>query len=173
MKDSEEVCEKRSASIRLAYQTDPEYRRKVTEASRRNCLNWHKKFHRRPTGPELLLSKLLPKGIRYVGDGSFYVWIPSLVRRRNPDYKVSGQPKVIELFGDYWHRNDDPEVVKAQYAEAGLECLVVWEGELNADPTAVVEKINRFLGPGSSQSELLDRSALILAGGVNRGSRER
>ena len=146
--DSEETKMKRAESIRRAWATDPEYRRKVTEAARKNCKNWHKKFNRRPTGPEVLLSSLLPRGIRYVGGGDFYIWIPFLQRRRNPDYKVTGQKKVIELFGDYWHRNEDPADIIGQYAEAGFECLVVWEGELNADPVAVQQRCVKFAEGG-------------------------
>ena len=123
----------------------PEHKQQRIETSRRNMGNWHQHFHRRPTGPELLMAKFLPSAIRYVGDGSFYCWIPSLRRNRNPDFKVAGQPKVIELFGDFWHRFDKPADIIAQYAEAGLACLVVWERELMDDPVDVIERCVRFM----------------------------
>ena len=136
--------QKISAGVKRAYAMDPTYRQRVAEASRRTMGNWHRKFHRRPTGPEVALTALLPPTIRYVGDGSFYCWIPSLGRNRNPDFKVSGQPKVVELFGDFWHRFDNPNDIIAQYAEAGLQCLVVWEREVTDDPLAVAERCSNF-----------------------------
>ena len=134
-----------SQALKRFYQYEtPTHKQQRVETSRRNMGNWHQHFHRRPTGPEVALLALLPSSIRYVGDGSFYCWIPSLGRNRNPDFKVSGQPKVIELFGDFWHRFDEPSEIIQQYAEAGLRCLVVWEREVNDDPLDVVERCVRF-----------------------------
>ena len=53
--------------------------------------------------------------------------------------------KVVEVFGDYWHRGEDTRIIEAQYAESGFGCLVVWESELMDDPVSVSEKIGLFL----------------------------
>ena len=134
-----------SEGLRRYYKNEPpEKKQKRIETSRRNMGNWHRHFNRRPTGPEILMASILPKEIRYVGDGSFYVWIPSIRRKRNPDFKITGQKKVIELFGDFWHRLEDPKDIISEYAQAGLECLVIWESELMSDPLSVRDACLEF-----------------------------
>ena len=60
--------------------------------------------------------------------------------------------KVIEVFGDYWHSqrftgmtpDNHEQHVKTLYAEAGFNCLIIWEHELE-DINTLQEKINKFL----------------------------
>jgi G:T-mismatch repair DNA endonuclease (very short patch repair protein) len=48
-----------------------------------------------------------------------------------PDFvNVNGQKKVIELYGDYWHRGQNPQDKINFYKQFGWDCLVVWEREL-------------------------------------------
>jgi len=62
-----------------------------------------------------------------VGDGSF------VINGFNPDFvNINGQKKIIELFGDYWHRNTqikDKKRIKT-YNKYGYKVLIVWEHEL-------------------------------------------
>jgi G:T-mismatch repair DNA endonuclease (very short patch repair protein) len=61
----------------------------------------------------------------YVGDGSL------IVGGRCPDFmNKNGKKKVIELFGDFWHKNDNPDERIAHFRHFGFDCLVVWEHEL-------------------------------------------
>ena len=83
----------------------------------------------RPNRSELKLEALLgewfPREWKYVGNGEV------IIGRRCPDFiNVNGKKSVIELFGDYWHRNDDPAIKIAEYADYGFTCLVIWEREL-------------------------------------------
>ena len=60
--------------------------------------------------------------------------------------------KVIEVFGDYWHSqrftgmtpDNHEQHVKTLYAEAGFNCLIIWEHELE-DINTLQKKINKFL----------------------------
>ncbi len=76
-------------------------------------------------GPNQLEQKvldLLPESWRYEG---------LAVGNRCPDF-WDGNSRVIEVFGDYWHRDDDPQAWIDHYAAHGYKCLVVWESEVKA-----------------------------------------
>lgn len=83
------------------------------------------------------LEEKFPGEWDYVGNWSF--WID----RRNPDFVHSTKNKVIELFGDYWHKNDDPEKLIQHYRKNGFDCLVIWERELK-DMKKVFERVRDF-----------------------------
>lgn len=136
-------CRKKLSAASRKKWRDPSYRQRLMEALRRQALSWGNQFKRRPTTPEFVLAQLLPPQVRYVGDGAWYCRMPN-GRNRNPDFKVTGQKKVIELFGDYWHRHDNPETFIAEYREAGLRCLVVWERELYAKQHETVQRCMEF-----------------------------
>lgn len=63
--------------------------------------------------------------IKYVGDGSMFVTFQN-GRRKNPDFVVRGNRKVIEVADfEYWHTPEEMEEVRQQYEAIGIECLVV------------------------------------------------
>ena len=107
-----------------------------------------KSFDRRPTNPEKIFNESTPDIVRYVGNGTWWRYIKNGKNRygRNPDFKVTGQNKVIEIYGDYWHRNDDPEELIQEYKSVGLDCLVFWEHEIYDDLDNVLEQVNEFIG---------------------------
>ena len=83
----------------------------------------------KPNKPEKFLDelfqKLFPNQWKYVGDGEF------ILAGRCPDFiDVNGQKKIIELYGDYWHRNDNPQERIDLFAKYGYQTLVIWEHEL-------------------------------------------
>jgi len=105
---------------------------------------WMKGINRKPTRPEDIFNDLTPECVRYVGDGQW--WRPTKKKHaRNPDFKVTGQNKVIEIYGDYWHRNHDPEDIIQEYKEVGLDCLVFWEHEVYEDTERILEEVNEFI----------------------------
>ena len=62
----------------------------------------------KPTNPEIELGKLLdqlyPNQYKYVGDGK------RIIGGMCPDFiHQDGTFKVIELFGDYWHKGENPQ----------------------------------------------------------------
>lgn len=131
--------------------------------------------HSRRSGPnscERRLQELFPQ-LMFVGDGSYWRYLPLLGQNKNPDFIVPGpDPKspfsgacaIVEHFGTYWHGESmtgksvvehETETVDA-WAGVGLRCLVVWEGELD-DETSLVPRMSSFLRdlsrwPGSTSS---------------------
>jgi len=85
-----------------------------------------------------LLNKLFPKEYKYVGD--FQFWLGG----KNPDFmNINGQKKLIELYGDYWHKDDDPQDRIDHFKQYGFNTLVIWEHELK-DISTVKSKIKEF-----------------------------
>lgn len=85
-----------------------------------------------------LLNKLFPNEYKFVGNGEF------ILGGKCPDFmNINGQKKLIELFGDYWHRNDNPEDRINYFKRFGFDTLVLWEHELE-DYNKIVSKIEEF-----------------------------
>lgn len=129
-KDTPEVKLKMSM-ISKKHWLDPEYSEKVLKAN-----------NHRPTGIEDKIITLNIEGLKYTGDGTF--WRLTKRKHRNPDFKVIGQNKVIEVFGDYWHKGENPKEIIKEYKDIGLDCIVFWENEINNDIKKVYKKIIEF-----------------------------
>jgi len=84
----------------------------------------------RPNKKELWLEafiKNLSLPYRYVGDGEF------ILGGKCPDYlNTNGQKKLVELFGDYWHKDEDSQERIDYFAQYGFQTLIVWEYELES-----------------------------------------
>lgn len=117
-------------------------------------LKYIKGLNTKPNKGELKLQKVLkelyPNEFEYNGDYGLGVSIDGLI----PDFwNVNGQKKVIELFGEYWHskcikkpKQVETKRVKRRYRNQGVECLVVWENELNLHHRRkLINKIVRFV----------------------------
>lgn len=71
------------------------------------------------------LQRILPDEYKYVGDFSF------MIETKNPDFiNINGKKKIIELFGDYWHKGDDGKKRAAIFKKYGYDTLIIWEHEL-------------------------------------------
>ena len=85
----------------------------------------HKGIKTSPNKPEKFLNSIISKyGFEYCGDGTF------LVGLKNPDFVNKKTKKVIEMFGDYWHKENEVEPRKKYFKEYGYETLIIWEHEL-------------------------------------------
>lgn len=80
---------------------------------------------------------------QYTGDRKFWLKTAS-GKDRNPDFTSASQKKIIEVFGRYWHRNDDPQKVVEDYAGVGWECLILWEDEIGAE---MIDRVMEFTYP--------------------------
>ena len=142
----------------------PEHCRHISETKRRKCQNpeYAKKVaaninthvrKKRPNKPERkllgLLDKHFPGDWAYVGDGKL------VLGNLTPDFmNVNGEKQLIELYGDYWHRDDDPQERINIFRGFGFSTLVIWERELRDEP-AVVERLKAFIS--ESKQEVMSR----------------
>lgn len=89
---------------------------------------------------DLLKSSNMP--FVYSGKGQYMVGLMA------PDFIDIEGHRVIEVFGDYWHRGEDPKEKIAQYKKFGYACFVVWEHELNSNQQLVIDNINEWVNYG-------------------------
>jgi len=94
-----------------------------------------------PNKKETLLQMILQDQrlpYQYVGNGQFTLgnYCPDFVN-------TNGQKKIIELFGNYWHKPEEIETRSKKFAEFGFKTLVVWENELKNIPS-VISKLAIF-----------------------------
>ena len=114
--------------------------------NRENMAYWanlHKSLHLKPNKPEAQLNKILqklrPNEYKYVGDFSF------ILGGKSPDFmNINGKKKLIELFGDYWHKDDDPQERIDFFKQYGFDTLIVWEKELKDNKNLLV-KLGSFV----------------------------
>ena len=138
-----EIKEKHLRAVRKSENIE-----KISDASKRNWENKDyveklmKSLHRRPNEAEKrlgqLLNTVLPHEYEYNGDFSAGVSI----NRKIPDFvNVNGQKKVIELYGDFWHKDDNPQNRIDLFKKYGYDCLVIWGSEMENE----MKVINRVL----------------------------
>lgn len=127
-----EKREKISNSVKKLWKNS-EYAKKITKAQ-----------NRKPNNTEIMLGGMLDditqKSYLYTGDGQV------IINGICPDFtKNDGSNKVIELFGDHWHKGEDPQKRISRFAKHGYNCLVIWEHELWEKPLdKLIEKIIKF-----------------------------
>lgn len=107
-----------SAQSKINWQ-NPEYVKK-----------WMKSNNIRPNKAELKLNNLLQTifsgEYKFVGDGEF------VISGKCPDFvNINGKKKIIELYGDYWHKGENPQDRIDLFKQYGYDTLVIWEKELN------------------------------------------
>lgn len=67
-----------------------------------------------------------------------------MINGKNPDFtNCNGKKKLIELFGDYWHKGEDPQDRINIFKKFGYDTLVIWESELK-DINKVKNKVIKF-----------------------------
>ena len=66
---------------------------------------------------------------KYTGDGRLRIKLLN-GKWKKPDFIYESERKIIEVFGRYWHRNDDPKQLIDEYKKVGWDCLVIWEDEM-------------------------------------------
>jgi len=72
-----------------------------------------------------ILESLYPGEWKFVGDGQV------IIDGKCPDFiNVNGQKKIIELYGERWHRDDDPQDRINVFKPFGYDTLVIWVREL-------------------------------------------
>ena len=129
-RNSKETLRKMSISQKAKWK-DPEYVKKIMKS-------FNVRQNKKEKELEKILNNLHPNEWKFVGDGQL------IIDGKCPDFtNINGQKKLIELFGDYWHRNDDPEDRIKIFEPFGYKTLVIWEKELR-DIKALSEKVLSF-----------------------------
>jgi G:T-mismatch repair DNA endonuclease (very short patch repair protein) len=141
--------EQQTASHKLYFIKNPEA--KINHSKRITC-KWQdpeyvakqmKARNVRPNKLELnfekLLNKIQPNEWKYVGDGEF------ILGGKCPDFvNINGKKQIIELYGDYWHKGQNPQERIGLFSEFGYRTLVIWENELK-NIEEVEDKIKIFV----------------------------
>ena len=84
-------------------------------------------------------------GFEYTGNRKFWVTFKN-GEHKCPDFVSVARKTVVEVYGDYWHRNDNPADIIKLYDEIGWKCIVYWEHEIH-DPTHFnIDRILQDLG---------------------------
>ena len=136
------------SQVHIKLWQDPEYRRKMIQIRkdlwkenpkfRRNILkNLAKARYKRPTSLEIKLGKILQfleLPYQYTGDGT------QIVNGMYPDFWWEEEKRVIEAFGEYWHKEEDENQRISAFAKVGVKCLVIWGNELQ-DEAETTQKI--------------------------------
>ncbi len=71
-----------------------------------------------------ILNNILPDKYRFVGNGEF------ILAGKCPDFVDNDSNKIIELYGNYWHRHDNPSHRIDLFKKHGYKTLIIWEKEL-------------------------------------------
>ena len=127
------------------------------QESKKNGKYWEnlqKGLKLRPNKFEQKIAVLLPETFMYTGDfnpNGMFKFVDG--RNKNADFTLFPErTKVVECFGDYWHgvrlnnitKEEHANDVLDNYREIGVNCLIIWENELN-DITTLKNKIDNFL----------------------------
>lgn len=98
----------------------------------------HVKQNKKERELQRFLDAILPNEYKFVGDGEF------IIAGKCPDFvNINGKKKIIELFGLYWHRNDNPQDRIDLFKQYGYDTLIIWENELNS-PEDLINALLQF-----------------------------
>ena len=87
-----------------------------------------------------ILDNIYPNIWKFVGDGRD---IEFIIAGKVPDYaNYVTHTDIIELYGNYWHKDDNPQDRIDLFAKHGYRCIVIWDDELNNTKT-LEEKLRK------------------------------
>lgn len=127
---------------------NPMYGAKLSNAHKIALLKGNTSYNSKP---ELKLWNELQKisGWEYSAKTKFF--ISTEERVKNPDFVNRSSKKVIEVFGNYWHRNEDPQELIDFYKSTGWDCIVLWELEI-MNKEFSIGSLSDFLGGNINES---------------------
>lgn len=138
---------------------DPEFTNKHFAMLHQNRLNSGASSNKLESDFDEFLSKNFGGEWKYVGNGEV------VLGGRNPDFiNINGKKKIIEIFGDYWHKDDDPEIRIRHFKQYGYDTLVIWEKEFRSDKNKVLEVLKEFVG--NSWSKIINIEKISYNGKV-------
>jgi hypothetical protein len=121
---------------------NPEYRDKVVK-------NTYKSLNVKPNKPETklidILNEIEPNAWDYTGNGKI------VIGGKIPDFCHKDNIKIIEYFGEYWHRQrarcyEETEKGRIEhFAKYGRKTLIIWEDEFKNRLQVSIDKIKNFI----------------------------
>lgn len=106
-------------------------------------LNGMMSYNRKMTNPEKVIKTWFDDLI-YCGNGAY--WVNDEHGSKNPDFYVKGDKlKVVEVFGDYWHKKWEEKWLVALYKRFGIRCLIIWESQIYNHSEYVKKCVKRFI----------------------------
>lgn len=108
------------------------YGKKLTEEHKMKLLNAAKRIHCSGINKVELkaLKTIKDFGFVYTGDSKFWLTFKDGTRK-NPDFIDLDNKCAFEVFGDYWHKGEDPQELIYKYNEIGWNCIVMWEHDVH------------------------------------------
>jgi very-short-patch-repair endonuclease len=153
----ERLAEIRERLIRVRpKQVSPETGRKISKtrierglskgdknpmSKKENVMKWAASNNLSPNKKESHLEQLINAVIP--GIYEINVQAKVIVGKKIPDFISTEKSKIIELYGDYWHKGEDPQQKIDYYKRYNFSTLVIWESELK-NPPDVIDKIIKF-----------------------------
>ena len=111
---------------------DPEYRRKVLS-------------RREPSGPEVYFQ------INYIDKYNLpLIYMGNIENKqiniggKTPDFMHLTEPILVEIFGDCFHKGQNPQNRIDYFKQFGYDCVVIWASELKNE-SIVFERLRREL----------------------------
>mgnify|MGYP000654044634 CR=1 FL=1 len=76
----------------------------------------------------------------YIYSGAY---VRKMVDGLIPDFISETKKKIIEVYGNYWHRGEDTSIRINRYRRFGYQTLIVWEEDLK-DIEKVIQEVKAF-----------------------------
>lgn len=106
-----------------------------------------KVMHRRPMSkPEIKMEGMLKSlNLPYTFTGNVEKRTV-VINGKVPDFTHISKPKIIEVWGDFFHKHQNPLNRINFFKENGYDCIVIWASEIESEPEKVMDKIVEFTG---------------------------
>ena len=110
-----------------------DYRKNRNRTAKKKKSNYSAKFWRRlsntePNNQELQLLGMLVwlnMPYKYVGNAGL------IINGKSPDFvRSDGKKKLIELFGERWHKKEEEKTRTSFFQKSGYEVLIIWSNDL-------------------------------------------
>lgn len=126
---------KKERKEKLGYINSPQTRKKMSKILKAKwkdpvfAQNIVAKTRASPNKLELNINYLLKKidkGWEFTGDGKFVIGYPP----RNPDFVHKTKRLILEVFGRYWHKEEEVPKLILHYKKYNFNCVIFWDDEL-------------------------------------------
>lgn len=111
-----------------------------------------------PNSWEQRIIDLNIENVKYVGNHSFWITLFDKTKNKfvykNPDFIIqpfSQTKKVVEVWGDWWHRNENIDELKEMYNVRGIKVLFLRTGDMKNSDEYLSDTIRRFLANNDNQ----------------------